>query len=154
MERRLNGGIDEATATAVQGAVGHMLRVLLDNLETKARTYKNKVGRRRPFLGLCMGPNVLEYFLLVTLRPAESRNMLQYTCCWTCLAPRCQGSGNHVINTEYSLKQSKAGHILAGKSAACLPAGAPLAVSIFRGLSKTRPVFLSVGNCGKSYSLF
>ena len=29
--------------TAVQGAVGHMLRVLLDNLETKARTYKNKV---------------------------------------------------------------------------------------------------------------
>ncbi|KAK9901547.1 hypothetical protein WJX75_001553 [Coccomyxa subellipsoidea] len=42
LERRLNGGIDEATATAVQGAVGHMLRVLLDNLETKARTYKNK----------------------------------------------------------------------------------------------------------------
>lgn len=30
--------------TAVQGAVGHMLRVLLDNLETKARTYKNKVS--------------------------------------------------------------------------------------------------------------
>ncbi len=42
-DRRRRIGIDEATATAVQGAVGHMLRVLLDNLETKARTYKNKV---------------------------------------------------------------------------------------------------------------
>lgn len=44
-DRRRREGIDEATATAVQGAVGHMLRVLLDNLETKARTYKNKVRR-------------------------------------------------------------------------------------------------------------
>lgn len=35
--------MDEGVMTAVQGAVGHMLRVLLDNLETKARTYKNKV---------------------------------------------------------------------------------------------------------------
>ncbi|BDA42170.1 Exocyst complex component EXO70A1 [Coccomyxa sp. Obi] len=41
-DRRRREGINEATATAVQGAVGHMLRVLLDNLETKARTYKNK----------------------------------------------------------------------------------------------------------------
>lgn len=27
----------------MRGAVGHMLRVLLDNLETKSKTYKNKV---------------------------------------------------------------------------------------------------------------
>ena len=32
----------------MRGAVAHMLRVLLDNLETKARTYKSKV---RPGLG-------------------------------------------------------------------------------------------------------
>ena len=51
-------GIDEAAAGAVRGAVAHMLRVLLDNLETKARTYKSKVGPRHHrgrvfrFLGL------------------------------------------------------------------------------------------------------
>lgn len=90
MERRRNGGIDEATATAVQGAVGHMLRVLLDNLETKARTYKNKVGRRRPSLGLCMGSHVLECFL--KLKAAELRNVLQCTCCWH--MPASQVPGN------------------------------------------------------------
>ncbi|EIE20659.1 Exo70 exocyst complex subunit [Coccomyxa subellipsoidea C-169] len=42
LERRRSEGMDEGVMTAVQGAVGHMLRVLLDNLETKARTYKNK----------------------------------------------------------------------------------------------------------------
>jgi exocyst complex protein 7 len=43
-QRRRTEGVDDTTAAAVRGAVGHMLRVLLDNLETKAKAYKNKVG--------------------------------------------------------------------------------------------------------------
>ena len=43
MARRQQDGINEAAADAVRGAVGHMLRVLMENLETKSRTYKNKV---------------------------------------------------------------------------------------------------------------
>lgn len=42
-ERRQQEGVNEAAADAVRGAVGHMLRVLMENLETKSRTYKNKV---------------------------------------------------------------------------------------------------------------
>lgn len=57
-ERRGAEGIDEATAVAVQGAVGHMLRVLLDNLETKARTYKNKVRPPSPCLSKAIAPGV------------------------------------------------------------------------------------------------
>ena len=41
--RRQQEGVNEAAADAVRGAVGHMLRVLMENLETKSRTYKNKV---------------------------------------------------------------------------------------------------------------
>ena len=40
--RRQEEGVNEAAADAVRGAVGHMLRVLMENLETKSRTYKNK----------------------------------------------------------------------------------------------------------------
>ena len=47
--RRRAAGMSETTATAVRGSVGHMLRVLLDNLDTKSRTYKSKVGGQ----GLC-----------------------------------------------------------------------------------------------------
>ena len=43
MARRQQEGVNEAAADAVRGAVGHMLRVLMENLETKSRTYKNKV---------------------------------------------------------------------------------------------------------------
>jgi len=41
--RRQQEGVNEVAADAVRGAVGHMLRVLMENLETKSRTYKNKV---------------------------------------------------------------------------------------------------------------
>ena len=41
--RRQQEGVNEAAADAVRGAVGHMLRVLMENLETKSRTYKSKV---------------------------------------------------------------------------------------------------------------
>jgi len=52
--RRQQEGVNEAAADAVRGAVGHMLRVLMENLETKSRTYKNKVcnahsPRKEPF---------------------------------------------------------------------------------------------------------
>lgn len=52
--RRQQEGVNEAAADAVRGAVGHMLRVLMENLETKSRTYKNKVcnahsPREEPF---------------------------------------------------------------------------------------------------------
>ena len=42
--RRQQEGVNEAAADAVRGAVGHMLRVLMENLETKSRTYKSKVS--------------------------------------------------------------------------------------------------------------
>ncbi len=42
--RRRREGVNEAAADAVRGTVGHMLRVLMDNLETKSRSYKNKVS--------------------------------------------------------------------------------------------------------------
>ncbi len=48
MARRQQDGINEAAADAVRGAVGHMLRVLMENLETKSRTYKNKVCNASP----------------------------------------------------------------------------------------------------------
>jgi exocyst complex protein 7 len=40
--RRRRGGMREDTAAAVRGSVAHMLRVLLDNLDTKSHTYKAK----------------------------------------------------------------------------------------------------------------
>ena len=52
MARRQQDGINEAAADAVRGAVGHMLRVLMENLETKSRTYKNKVCNASPLLQL------------------------------------------------------------------------------------------------------
>ena len=52
MARRQQDGINEAAADAVRGAVGHMLRVLMENLETKSRTYKNKVCNANPLLWL------------------------------------------------------------------------------------------------------
>ena len=41
--RRQQEGVNEAAADAVKGAVGHMLHVLMENLEIKSHTYKNKV---------------------------------------------------------------------------------------------------------------